>query len=87
MKDFLERNDPPWKMRVVMAMDIAVALNFMHKKGLVYRLVFSRPFWPWPFLHGSSLALPPITRRDIKPENLLLTENGHIKVCDLVGLS
>jgi len=57
LKDFLERNDPPWKMRVVMAMDIAVALNFMHKKGLVYR--------------------------DIKPENLLLTENGHIKVCDL----
>lgn len=57
LKDFLERNDPPWKMRVVMAMDIAVALNFMHKKGLVYR--------------------------DIKPENLLLTENGRIKVCDL----
>jgi serine/threonine protein kinase len=57
LKDFLERNDPPWKMRVIMAMDIAVALNFMHKKGLVYR--------------------------DIKPENLLLTENGRIKVCDL----
>ncbi len=41
LKDFLERNDPPWKMRVVMAMDIAVALNFMHKKGLVYRYTTS----------------------------------------------
>jgi hypothetical protein len=44
LKDFLERNDPPWKMRVVMAMDIAVALNFMHKKGLVYRYQVTTTF-------------------------------------------
>lgn len=52
------------------AAEITLALEHLHKMGIVYR-----------FTHPLSL-----TRSDLKPENVLLTEEGHVRLTDF-GLS
>ena len=52
------------------AAEITLALEHLHKMGIVYRCA-----------HPLSL-----TRSDLKPENVLLTEEGHVRRTDF-GLS
>ena len=52
------------------AAEITLALEHLHKMGIVYRCAFP-------------LSL---TRSDLKPENVLLTEEGHVRLTDF-GLS
>ena len=52
------------------AAEITLALEHLHKMGIVYRCA-----------HPLSL-----TRSDLKPENVLLTEEGHVRLTDF-GLS
>ena len=48
------------------AAEITLALEHLHKMGIVYRCA-----------HPLSL-----TRSDLKPENVLLTEEGHVRLTD-----
>ena len=52
------------------AAEITLALEHLHKMGIVYR---------WAKWRG-------VTRSDLKPENVLLTEEGHVRLTDF-GLS
>lgn len=52
------------------AAEITLALEHLHKMGIVYRWVTWRD----------------LTRSDLKPENVLLTEEGHVRLTDF-GLS
>ncbi|ELR18497.1 Serine/threonineprotein kinase [Acanthamoeba castellanii str. Neff] len=59
LKTALARRDSvlSWRQRVVLARDVAYAMNFLHHKGYIHR--------------------------DLKPDNVLITEHGRAKVCDL----
>lgn len=52
------------------AAEITLALEQLHKLGIVYRLILDRE----------------VISRDLKPENVLLTEEGHVRLTDF-GLS
>ena len=55
--------------------ELILALEFLHKKAIIYRLKLFSPFFENFILN-----------RDLKPQNVLIDTNGHIKLIDF-GLS
>jgi serine/threonine protein kinase len=85
-----------WRQRVVLARDVAYAMNFLHHKGYIHRYDAYIPDsksgaeWRVSCVADTSRWRRPNTRsrdgipRDLKPDNVLITEHGRAKVCDLV---
>ena len=81
-----------WRQRVVLARDVAYAMNFLHHKGYIHRydayIPDSKSAACSALLTRHAGGGPTRSRdgipRDLKPDNVLITEHGRAKVCDLV---
>lgn len=50
------------------AAEVLLTLEYLHSRDIAFRVYFCKNHT--------------LTHQDIKPENLLVTETGHLKLCD-----
>ena len=64
---YLQIETLPWVLRLRLCLQIAEALNYLHSESL----------------ESPNVRKPCMQHCDVKPQNILLTESGIVKLCDL----
>lgn len=81
----MQQQNIPWSTRIRWARDASAAFAYLHEYGIIHRYTFNLDVNIFLPLASRIIRIADrfLQFRDVKTENLLLTDNERIKVCDL----